>query len=244
VTSPRSRAVRLNPRVVLRGLILIGSLLAFGYLLEVTEFGTAINEAWIDSEVRGNGVAGELLFVAAGALFIAVGLPRQIFSFLGGYAFGFVLGGALALLSSVAACVAAFYYARLMGRGAVKARFSRRIKKFDNFLHRNPFSMTLLIRLLPAGSNLVTNLLAGVSSVPGLAFFAGSALGYIPQTAVFALIGSGINLDPMLRIGVGVLMFVVSGALGAWLYRTYRHGKTLGAEIERELDDTSARGKR
>jgi len=242
VTAPR-RLARLNPRVILRGLILIGSLVAFGYLLEVTQFGTAINEAWIDNEIRSHGLAGELLFLAAGAVFMAVGLPRQIISFLGGYAFGFLLGGALALVSSVAGCVATFYYTRLMGRGFVTARFSKRIKKLDDFLHRNPFSMTLLIRLLPAGSNLVTNLLAGVSSVPGLAFFAGSALGYIPQTAVFALIGSGINLDPMLRIGVGALMFVVSGVLGVWLYRNYRHGKTLGAELERELTDTPERGR-
>jgi uncharacterized membrane protein YdjX (TVP38/TMEM64 family) len=243
VTAPGPRGLtRLNPRVILRGLILIGSLVAFGYLLQATQFGTAINEAWIDNEIRGKGMDGELLFLAAGALFMAVGLPRQLISFLGGYAFGFVLGGTLALLSSVAGCVATFYYARLMGRGVVKTRFSKRIKKFDDFLHHNPFSMTLLIRLLPAGSNLATNLIAGVSSVPGLAFFAGSALGYLPQTAVFALVGSGINLDPMLRISVGALMFVVSGVLGVWLYRKYRHGKTLGAELERELTDPPARG--
>lgn len=236
------RSVRLNPRIVVRGLILIGSLVAFGYLLKVTQFGTAVNEAWIDSEIRGNGLSGELWFLAAGALFMAAGLPRQIISFLGGYAFGFVLGTALALLSSIGACVTAFYYARLIGRAPLKARFSKRIKKLDDFLHRHPFSMTLLIRLLPAGNNLITCLLAGVSSVPARAFFAGSALGYIPQTVVFALIGSGIHLDPMLRIGVGVLMFVVSGVLGVWLYRKYRHGKTLGAELERELTDAPARG--
>ena len=236
------RLVRLNPRIVIRGLILIGSLVAFGYLLEVTQFGTTVNEAWIDNEIRGNGPAGELWFVVAGALFMAAGLPRQIISFLGGYAFGFVLGGALALLSSIGACVAAFYYSRLIGRDPVKARFSKRIKKLDDFLHRHPFSMTLLIRLLPAGNNLITCLLAGVSSVPGRMFFAGSALGYIPQTAVFALIGSGIGLDPILRIGVGVLMFVISGVLGVWLYRKYRHGKTLGTDLERELIDAPARG--
>ncbi|RJQ46227.1 MAG: TVP38/TMEM64 family protein [Gammaproteobacteria bacterium] len=226
----------MNPRVILRGLLLIATLIGLGYLLEITQFGATLNEAWIDSEVRGKGLSGEVLFIAAGGLFTALGLPRQAVAFLGGYAFGFISGGALALLAALFGCVSAFYYARLLGRNFVAARFPRRIKKLDAFLRGHPFSMALLIRLLPVGSNAATNLVAGVSSVRGLPFFAGSALGYIPQTAVFALIGSGIQLDPTLRISVGVALFLISGILGVWLYRKYRHGKTPDEEIERALN--------
>ncbi len=236
--------LRLNPRVILRGLLLLGTLVAFGYLLEVTQFGTAIDETWIDTEVRGRGLVGETLFVAAGTLFVAAGLPRQLIAFLGGYAFGFAQGGVLGLVTAVFGCVGAFYYARLLGRGVVRARFAGRIKKFDSFLHHNPFSMTLLVRLLPVGSNLATNLVAGVSSVRGLPFVFGSAIGYIPQTAVFALVGSGINLDPTFRIGLGVVLFVISSVLGVWLYRKYRHGKTLGKELERALGTAPATRRR
>jgi uncharacterized membrane protein YdjX (TVP38/TMEM64 family) len=66
-------------------------------------------------------------------------------------------------------------------------------------------------------------------------FFTGSALGYIPQTLIFALIGSGINLDPTLRISVGVALFILSGVLGVYLYRRYRHGKTLD-DVDEKLD--------
>ena len=83
--------------------------------------------------------------------------------------------------------------------------------------------MALLIRLLPLGSNLVTNLVAGVSSANALGFFAGSVLGYVPQTIIFALLGSGINLDPALRITSSVLLFMLSAALGVYLYRRYRY---------------------
>jgi uncharacterized membrane protein YdjX (TVP38/TMEM64 family) len=224
-------------RVLLRGLVLIGSLVAVGYAVEVSGLGNLLDTAWIDAQVRGRGAAGELLFVAAGALMTAVGVPRQVVAFLGGYAFGAAFGTLLALVAAVGGCVAAFVYARVMGRSLVASRFPGKIRKVDDFLRDNPFTMTLLIRLLPAGSNLATNLVAGVSSVRAAAFVAGSAVGYVPQTLVFALAGSGVNLEPVTRIGLAAGLFVVSGALGVHLYRRHRHGKSLDDEIEREIAD-------
>ena len=61
-------------------------------------------------------------------------------------------------------------------------------------------------------------------SIGAAPFFAGSALGYIPQTVVFALLGSGINLEPELRIGASVVLFALSAVLGVHLYRRYRQG--------------------
>ncbi|MCP5367551.1 MAG: TVP38/TMEM64 family protein [Hyphomicrobiales bacterium] len=181
-----------------------------------------MNRDWIDANVRGQGFAGEALFVLAGAAFTALGLPRQIVSFLAGYAFGFAEGTAWALLATTLGCVTTFQVARLAGRGAVAARFPDRLRRADDFLRRNPFAATLLIRLLPVGSNFATNLAGGVSSIPLLPFVAGSALGFIPQTAVFALVGSGVEVDPVLRIGVGAVLFVASAALGVQLYRSHR----------------------
>jgi hypothetical protein len=38
------------------------------------------------------------------------------------------------------------------------------------------------------------------------------------------------------RIGLSVVLFVLSGVLGVYLYRRYRHGKTLGRDIEAQLN--------
>ena len=100
--------------------------------------------------------------------------------------------------------------------------------------------MTVLIRLLPVGNNFATNLAAGVSRVPALPFFLGSLLGYIPQTLVFALAGSGVDVGAAWRIGIAVALFVLSGAIGAWLYRKYRHGKTLGTDVDEALEESPA----
>jgi hypothetical protein len=66
---------------------------------------------------------------------------------------------------------------------------------------------------------------------------------------VFALVGSGITLDPAFRISVSVVLFIVSGALGIQLYRKYRHGKSLDDAVDRELaaagaDDRGDPGRR
>jgi uncharacterized membrane protein YdjX (TVP38/TMEM64 family) len=224
--------------VFFRGLIWIVSLVAVGYVIKTTGLGSSIDKAWIDSDILGQGFSGELLFLGVSLLFTAIGLPRQVICFLGGYAFGFIEGTILALLATVLGCVIAFFYARMLGRDFVVSRFPGRVKNIDDFLRDNPLSMTLLIRLLPLGSNLVTNLAAGVSSVRPVPFFQGSAIGYLPQTLVFALVGSGISVDPELRIAISVILFIISGILGVSLYRKNRHGKSFDSDIEHKLGVT------
>jgi uncharacterized membrane protein YdjX (TVP38/TMEM64 family) len=224
--------------VFFRGLIWIVSLVAVGYVIKTTGLESSIDKAWIDSDILGQGFSGELLFLGVSLLFTAIGLPRQVICFLGGYAFGLIEGTILALLATVLGCVIAFFYARMLGRDFVVSRFPGRVKNIDDFLRDNPLSMTLLIRLLPLGSNLVTNLAAGVSSVRPVPFFQGSAIGYLPQTLVFALVGSGISVDPELRIAISVILFIISGILGVSLYRKNRHGKSFDSDIEHKLGVT------
>jgi uncharacterized membrane protein YdjX (TVP38/TMEM64 family) len=221
---------------LLRSAILFVSLVGVGAAFHFSGLASVIDQTWIDAFVRGQGLKGGTLFVAAGALFIAFGLPRQVVAFLAGYAFGLAQGSALALLAAVLGCITAFAYARLLGRDLVAKHFPTRVRRIDDFLAENPLTMTLLIRFLPAGSNFLTNLAAGVSRVAPAPFFAGSALGYVPQTVVFALIGSGVAVDLVFRVGLGAALFAASGALGVHLYRRYHGAKTLGPEIERAID--------
>lgn len=232
----------MNLKPILRGLLVIGSLVAIGFAVDTSGLFSRLNEAWIDLEVRGQGLTGELLFLALGGLATAVGMPRQIVSFLGGYAFGFLFGTVLGAFATLLGCILTFNYSRLLARKLVQRRFARRIRKVDQFLSGNPFSTTLLIRLLPVGNNLVVNLIAGVSSVAMRPYFAGSLLGFVPQTAVFALIGSGINVDPLFRIAVGAALFVISGYIGVWLYRKYQHDMAFDEVLQREIEGGSAPG--
>ena len=222
-------------RTYLPGLVFLATLIAVGYVIEEGLLQQLLSEAWIDEQVRGKGIPGDLLFVAVGGLVTAVAVPRHIVSFLGGYAFGAGLGTALALAATEIGCVLVFFYGRYIGRPLVSERLRARVRRIEDFLAANPFSMTLLIRLLPVGNNFATCLAAGVSRVPARPFLLGSLLGYLPQTFVFTLAGSGIEMGANFRVALAVLFFVVSGAIGIWLYRRYRHGRSLGDDVEKAI---------
>jgi uncharacterized membrane protein YdjX (TVP38/TMEM64 family) len=225
----------LRLRTYLPGLLVLAALVAVGAVVEGGAWNGVLSPDWIDQEVRGRGLTGELLFVAAGALVTALPVPRNVVSFLGGYAFGMAQGTLLALLAEGLGCLLTFSCARTFARRLVRKRMGERVRRMEDFLAANPFSMTLLVRLVPVGNNFLTNVAAGVSRVRALPFLLGSLLGYVPKTFVFALAGSGVDTGAYLRIALAAVVFLISGAIGIWLYRRHRHGRTLGEDVEKAI---------
>lgn len=219
-------------RLLLKGLALMASLLAIGWELKESGLAQSLDQQWVDGALRGQNDYGWLIFVAIGMIAVAVGLPRQLVCFLGGYGFGLGEGLVLAQTASMMGCLLCVLYARLMGRDLVRHRFPQRLKKLDDFLQDHPLVMTMLIRFLPVGSNLVTNLLAGVSSVRLLPFLGGSLIGYLPQTIIFVLLGSGVHVQPIWRSALAVILFLISALLGLYLYRRLRQGHSLDESLD------------
>ena len=216
----------MEARFIFRGLLVIVGLVLITWLLK-----DVLDQAWVDTQVRDNGVVGVLLFVLICCLLGSIGLSRQVIAFLGGYAFGFMQGFVLSMVAVVGACITTFYVARVLLRSYLAKRFSARIQRVDRFLHGNTFSMALLVRLLPLGSNWMINIAAGVSSVRRLPFFLGSALGYIPQMLIFALVGSGVRVDQFWQVAIAMALFVVAATLGVVLYRNIARGKVAAAAV-------------
>jgi uncharacterized membrane protein YdjX (TVP38/TMEM64 family) len=223
-------------KLIVRGLPMLLVLAAVAYLLELSHQAGLLDKSGMDIYLRHQGLAGQLLFLTLGAAFTAVGVPRQLISFLAGYGFGLIWGVMLALTATVLGCVMAFGVARAAGRAWVAARMPRRMRALETFIHENTFATTLLIRLLPAGNNLLTNLAGGVSGVRAVPFLSGSALGFLPQTVVFALLGSGESLDPAVRSLVAIVLFLGSGLLGLRLFARYRDRHQLPPQMQRALD--------
>lgn len=202
---------------LLKGLAVIVLLVLATLLL-----GDLIDRHWIDVYVRGRGLTGVLLFLLAASLLISVGSSRQLIAFLAGYGFGFGAGLLLSMLAAIAGCIVTFYVARDLLRGFLQRHATARMHEVNRFIHHNTFSMTLVLRLLPVGSNFLVNLAAGAFSVRGLPFFLGSALGYVPQMLVFTLLGSGSQVQEVWQLAIAVAMFVIATLLGAWLFGRYR----------------------
>jgi uncharacterized membrane protein YdjX (TVP38/TMEM64 family) len=200
-----------RPALLLVGLVVVGAMLRGG-----------MEHRLLDARSIAPGLAGEAGFVLAGALLCAVGVPRQAVAFAGGYAFGAAGGGLLSLGAQMLGCGADFLWARLLARDWARRRVRGRLARLDAFLAAHPFTATLSIRLLPIGSNILLNLLAGVSGVAALPFLVATLLGYLPQTIIFALLGGGVQVGHTAQMGVAVLLFAASMAGGLLLLRRTR----------------------
>jgi len=214
--------------------VMAAGLAAAGLLLR--GIGLAPGTDWVDRWVLGQGLLGDAVFVAIGAAATAAGAPRQGVAFLGGYAFGAVEGTLLALAAQVVGCAASYGWARAVGRGwaerRLAGRFGHRLRPLRDVLTGSPFGATLALRLLPVGNNLALNLLAGMAAVSLVPFLAASAIGYLPQTVVFALLGKGIRVDGAWQLGLAAGLFVVSAVIGLALLRRHRAGQALEADGE------------
>jgi uncharacterized membrane protein YdjX (TVP38/TMEM64 family) len=221
-----------------RPAVLLGGLLAAGVAVRLLPGGGPAG--WLN-DVGGlpPALAGGA-FVLLGAGLCALGVPRQVVGYAGGYLFGLWGGVGLALAAQVVGCAANFAWARALGRAWARQRLAGRLARLDARLSANPFVTTLMLRLLPVGNNLLLNLAAGVSGIAAAPFFAASALGYIPQTAVFALVGAGVRIGRGAEVTLGVALFVASAALGGLLLRRLRRAPA--APAAGDLSADSARG--
>ncbi|MBC3766951.1 TVP38/TMEM64 family protein [Neptunicella marina] len=212
---------------ILKGLLFVSIVLIFGYLLTTSQLFENLNKNWIDLHIRNNGIQGIGYYVLITAIAASIGAPRQLLAFLGGYAFGFVNGTLLSTIATTLGCALTFHVARFLLRPAIKRKYGHRTQKVDVFLTQQPMLKTIIIRLLPVGNNMVTNLVAGVTHIKARYFITGSAIGYLPQMAIFALMGKGIVVLSTWKIALSVLLFFVSSYLSWHLYRQYKAARQL-----------------
>ena len=208
-----------------RPVLLLAGLAAAGLALR------ALAPGWAGLAPSGRGAGA---FVLAATLACAVGAPRQAAAFAAGYAFGFWEGAGLAWLAAALACAADFFWARVVARDWVRRRMRGRIAQADRFLAAHPFSATLALRLFPLGNNLAVNLAAGVSAVSPVPFLAASLFGYLPQTAIFALLGNGVHVTRAAQIAVGIVLFAASAVIGWALFRQFRGAISANARTRRD----------
>ncbi|MFL1460952.1 TVP38/TMEM64 family protein [Roseococcus sp. DSY-14] len=211
----------MTPAALGRLLLLVAGLAAVGWMLRTV--GAVPGTSWVDLHVRDAGWRGEATFLLLGMATTGLGLPRQAIAFLGGYAFGALEGTALALAAQLLGCAAGFLWARAVGRAWAERRLARpgaaRLRPLVDTLRARPFAATLALRLFPVGNNLATNLLAGVAGLRPLPFLAASALGYLPQTLVFALLGKGVRVDGAWQVGLSLVLLALSVWLGVRVMR-------------------------
>lgn len=157
-------------------------------------------------------------FVAMGVVYTACGGPRQVLAF----SSGFLLGGWQGALISTAitglGALVTMVVARHLAGDWLRQRYPQRIEVLKALLAEDAWLWACILRLMPVGSNLATNIAAGLSGLSLWPILMGSLLGYLPQMLLFSYAGSGLALNNSMHLWASVGMLVGSSALGLYLY--------------------------
>ena len=216
-----------------QGLWLAGAILLLFVLLFLAS--RLFSAQGIDSEQLAQRLANEspsvlLAYFFGAVLFTAVGLPRQLVAFVCGYVFGLWQGVLLSLLAALLGCMLAYFVASRWLGPWISKRYQSIIDMLDKLVRHDAFAKVIVVRLQPLGTNLLTNLCAGVSAIRPITFFSATAIGYLPQLLVFALAGDGIRLGQGSKLLLSGAMLLISLVVAYWLWR--RHRARDAADIE------------
>ncbi len=185
--------------------------------------------SWQTSETNKVSQGLSLLFILA--LATSCGLPRQVAALVAGINLGALWGAVAATLAATLGCLLTFTIARYMLSEKITKKYPEQLQKLSHFLGEQTFLKIIVIRLLPIGSNFLTNIVAGVSKVSIKSYVSGSLVGFIPQMAIFALAGSGIRLGAKNEMIASAALFAVALILSGYLYKKHKE-KTVEANVQ------------
>ncbi|MBI1263153.1 MAG: TVP38/TMEM64 family protein [Alphaproteobacteria bacterium] len=159
-------------------------------------------------------------------------------------AFGPWAGSGYAWVATLVSATATFYTGRAAGAEVVRRYGGRTVNRISEFVGRNGFWASMIIRNVPSAPFIVVNMAAGVSRMTFLAFIAGTGIGIIPKIALVAFAGRGV----LELVGGGSLWLAASALLaaGGWLgamliARRWLSGPETGEAADREAGDVLAK---
>jgi|TARA_R110000772_G_scaffold77131_2_gene166156 uncharacterized membrane protein YdjX (TVP38/TMEM64 family) len=164
-------------------------------------------------------LTGALTFILLLTPALAIGLPRQIAALSAGFLFGAGFGVLLATISAIVGCLITLLLARKLLSNLVEQQYPEPLAKVSYFFSHHTFIKALIIRLVPAGSNFLTNVLAGTARTPISPFIFGSAVGFIPQMTIFSLMGAGLQVNGQQQLMLSLVLLVMALLLSGYLYR-------------------------
>ncbi len=167
--------------------------------------------------------------------YTALGGPRQALSFVCGYLLGGWWGGVISSVLTALGALLTMSVVRHAGMEWVRQRHAARIDSIRQVLGKDTWLWILIIRLMPVGSNLLTNVAAAMAGLSRRAVLMGSLPGYLPQSLLFSYAGRGFALQDSSKLWISLVLLVISTALG-WVL--YHHGfKQRLAQIKGSQDE-------
>ena len=205
-------------KVILILTFLLGIALVFGVFFSLDTLANKNLQPLLDQYIP-RGALGYLTALILLALFTSIGLPRQVAAFSCGYVFGMTYGTLIATTAATIGCMLTIFIAKTFFRQRVLDTYPEKLNRLSALLSTHTFTKAFIIRLLPAGSNFLTNILAGIANIKFIPYVAGSCAGFIPQMLIFALLGAGVKVGETQQIILSLSLLMVALIFGYWLYK-------------------------
>lgn len=192
VASPRRRWMSYLPLVVLA--IAMGAAYALDLPQKLTLEAFVEKRDTVKALVEANHALSLAVYALAYVAVVALSLPGGlIMTIIGGFLFGWLLGGTMALASATLGATLVFFVARSSLGATLIERAGPRLNKVAEGLRENAASYLLFLRLVPVFPFWLVNLAAALFNVELRVFIATTALGILPGTFAFAFAGAGLD---------------------------------------------------
>lgn len=155
---------------------------------------------WLLGFVGGAPILASTLFMVIYAAAVAISVPGvAILTVIGGYLFGWFQATALVLIAATIAACAVFLLTRSAFGDRLRARAGPAVQRFADGFRRNALSYGFVLNLVPIFPYALIIVVPAACGVSLPTFMAGTFLGLVPGTFLFAGIGDG--LDQVLASG-------------------------------------------
>ena len=187
-----SRLRRILPLVLL--VLAIGGVFATGLHRSLSFEAFIGYQSWLQGLVAAHRWAMLGLFGLVYVVAVTLSLPVSAFlTTIGGYLFGWALGGAAASVAATLGATNLFLIARTaLGRPLLQ-RAGTRIQSLAAGFRRQAFLYLLSLRLIPVVPFWLTNLAAALFGMRVRSFVLATQLGMLPVSFAFAVAGSGLD---------------------------------------------------
>jgi uncharacterized membrane protein YdjX (TVP38/TMEM64 family) len=142
------------------------------------------------------------------AVVTAFSIPGgAVMTIAGGFLFGPWLGGTLTVFGATIGATAVFLAARYALADLLRDKAGNAIRKMEDGFKENALSYLLFLRLIPVFPFWLVNLVPAFLSVPVGVYIFGTAVGIIPGTFVYALVGDGVGalLEAGQDVNLGII---------------------------------------
>jgi uncharacterized membrane protein YdjX (TVP38/TMEM64 family) len=174
-------------RRLVRGAVILIALAATGAAVYLSPLGRNFDPARLAETVRAAGGTWWAipLYLLAYAILDLLFIPTQFLSIAAVLIWGWKLGGTIELISATAGAIPPYLIARTTLRGWVQQKLAAH-QKFASMIERDPFTLLLVLRVVPIIPYTPLNYVAGLASIRLPHYVAATAIGMVPSTYIFA----------------------------------------------------------